>query len=99
MSNAGEIWDEAQRAIGYPAKHGSDFWTEGSQMNNAAGGMADFEGFCFSGGALLYLSLNLHSAKLRNGFFFFFYHLGIFVLCSSNNTFPVVLLKAEADGI
>lgn len=98
MSNAGEIWDEAQRAIGYPAKHGSDFWTEGSQMNNAAGGMADFEGFCFSGGALLYLSLNLHSAKLRNGFFFF-YHLSIFVLCSSNNTFPVVLLKAEADGI
>lgn len=62
MSNAGEIWDEAQQTIGYPAKQGSDFCTESSQMNNAAGGMADFEGLYFSGGALFYLSLNLHSA-------------------------------------
>lgn len=28
-------------------------------------------------------------------FFFYFNRLNIFVLCSSNNTFPVVLLKAE----
>lgn len=90
VSNAGEIWDEAQWAIGYPAKQGSDFWTESSQMNNAAGGMADFEGFYFSGGALLYFSLNLHPAKLRNGFFFFFFITSVYLFYAQAIThFPL----------
>lgn len=52
-------------------------------MNNAPGGMADFEGLCFSGGALFYLSLNLHSAKLGNGCWFNFCCFAFFFLISS----------------